>query len=224
MNTGLDQNGDALPPNQVDPEELGELYLKMRRHGATVEQAIMAAAPQPERPSVAASVVEELEKVGEIEELHVTTNFNGDMLGRKERNACCGPEGECRCKGARLDRTLCACGAMHYFDEGGNQIDDCLPGDSISLEQLAKNAGVDMRDVDEVDVVNHPPHYNFGTFEVLDVIEDWDVSYMLGNVIKYVARSPHKGNPIEDLRKAQFYLNREIERLVEREERLEAGS
>lgn len=60
----------------------------------------------------------------------------------------------------------------------------------------------------EIDPVNHPKHYTFGKFEVLDVIEDWELGFHLGNVVKYVARAKYKGNEIEDLKKAQFYLER----------------
>ena len=65
------------------------------------------------------------------------------------------------------------------------------------------------------DPVERPAHYNHGKFEVIDVIEDWglDKNYFLGNVIKYVARSSHKGNEAEDLKKARFYLNRYIDSL-----------
>lgn len=63
------------------------------------------------------------------------------------------------------------------------------------------------------DAVNHPRHYTFGKFEVIDVIEDWGLPYHLGNVVKYVARHEHKGSPLEDLRKARFYLDRYIQLL-----------
>jgi hypothetical protein len=63
--------------------------------------------------------------------------------------------------------------------------------------------------------VNHPPHYTSGRFEVIDVIEDWglDEDFCLANVIKYVARSGHKVNQLQDLQKAQFYLDRRVEQL-----------
>lgn len=61
--------------------------------------------------------------------------------------------------------------------------------------------------------VNHPKHYNNGKFEVIDVIEDWKLGFCLGNAIKYIGRADHKGNKLEDLKKAQWYLNREIEQL-----------
>jgi hypothetical protein len=62
------------------------------------------------------------------------------------------------------------------------------------------------------DMVNHPPHYTFGKFEVIDVIEDWKLNYNMGNAVKYVARAEYKGNKTEDLQKAIWYLQREIDR------------
>lgn len=59
--------------------------------------------------------------------------------------------------------------------------------------------------------VDHPRHYNTGNIEVIDAIEAWNLGFNLGNVVKYVARCDHKGTPLEDLRKAAWYLNREIE-------------
>lgn len=61
-----------------------------------------------------------------------------------------------------------------------------------------------------VDLVNHPPHYHVGKFEVIDIIEDLNLNYHLSCVIKYIARAEHKGNPLQDLKKARWYLDREI--------------
>ena len=62
------------------------------------------------------------------------------------------------------------------------------------------------------DLVNHPPHYTFGKFEVIDVLLDWfGTDPLLWQVGKYLARARHKGNTIQDLQKAAFYLNRAIE-------------
>ena len=61
------------------------------------------------------------------------------------------------------------------------------------------------------DPVNHPAHYKVGGIETIDFIEAKDLSYHLGNVVKYVTRADHKGNKLEDLRKAQWYLTRAIE-------------
>lgn len=68
------------------------------------------------------------------------------------------------------------------------------------------------------DPINHPSHYTFGKFEVIDVIFDWDLKYPLCNVVKYVARAGKKGGPekaLEDLKKAQFYLNYTIAKMEE---------
>ena len=65
------------------------------------------------------------------------------------------------------------------------------------------------------DTVNHPAHYTFGKYEVIDVINDWKLNFNRGNAIKYIARAGKK-NPdkeIEDLEKAVFYLQDEIKRL-----------
>jgi hypothetical protein len=61
------------------------------------------------------------------------------------------------------------------------------------------------------DNVNHPPHYKVGGIETIDFIEAKSLSYNLGNVVKYITRADHKGNKLEDLKKAQWYLNREVQ-------------
>lgn len=60
--------------------------------------------------------------------------------------------------------------------------------------------------------VNHPAHYQSDRFEVIDIIEAFELNFNLGNVIKYILRAGKKGDRLEDLRKAQWYLNREIEK------------
>jgi hypothetical protein len=65
----------------------------------------------------------------------------------------------------------------------------------------------------EVDPVNHPEHYKVGGIETVDFIEAKGLNYNLGQVIKYISRAYYKGNLMEDLKKAQWYLNREISTL-----------
>lgn len=60
--------------------------------------------------------------------------------------------------------------------------------------------------------VNHPQHYNAGKIEAIDVIEDWKLNFSLGCVVKYICRAEFKDSTIQDLEKASWYLNREIER------------
>ena len=66
------------------------------------------------------------------------------------------------------------------------------------------------------EAVNHPAHYNIGgNIEVIDAIEDWKLNFSRGNAVKYIARAgiKDKNKEIEDLEKAKWYLEREIERL-----------
>ena len=60
------------------------------------------------------------------------------------------------------------------------------------------------------DNVNNPTHYNTGTIEVITVIEDWKLNFNLGNAIKYIGRCEHKNNKKEDIKKAIWYLEREL--------------
>ena len=73
---------------------------------------------------------------------------------------------------------------------------------------------------EKVDLVNHPPHYNKGGMEVIEVIElvtggetggkrtgdQGFIGYLVGNIIKYLLRFEHKGNPVQDIEKAEWYL------------------
>jgi hypothetical protein len=62
----------------------------------------------------------------------------------------------------------------------------------------------------EADQVNHPEHYRVGGIETIDFIEKKNLGYNLGNAVKYISRADHKGNRLQDLQKAQWYLSREI--------------
>ena len=84
-----------------------------------------------------------------------------------------------------------------------------------------------------VDLVNHPPHYNKGGMEVIEVIElvtggktggkrtgdQGFVGYLLGNILKYLLRFEHKNkdNPVEDLKKARWYLDKLISVVSDKE-------
>lgn len=66
----------------------------------------------------------------------------------------------------------------------------------------------------KVDVVNKAPHYTFAgpVYEPINVIEAWDLGFRLANAVKYIARHKHK-NGLEDLKKARWYLDREISKM-----------
>lgn len=64
------------------------------------------------------------------------------------------------------------------------------------------------------DLVNQPPHYKSGGVETIDFIEAKQLGFHLGNVVKYISRAGIKShNPLEDLKKAQWYLNRYVAQL-----------
>lgn len=66
---------------------------------------------------------------------------------------------------------------------------------------------------DRDDMVQHPPHYTFSKYEVIDVLEAWfSTDPLLWQVGKYISRAGRKGPALQDLKKAKFYLERAIER------------
>jgi hypothetical protein len=67
------------------------------------------------------------------------------------------------------------------------------------------------KQITEREMVNHPDHYQGNKFEVIDVIEDYDLGFSLGNAIKYILRADKKGNRKQDLKKAIWYIQREID-------------
>lgn len=60
--------------------------------------------------------------------------------------------------------------------------------------------------------VDHPTHYQGKTLEVIDIIEDFDLDFLLGNAIKYILRAGKKNDLTKDLRKAIWYLERKCEK------------
>ena len=67
------------------------------------------------------------------------------------------------------------------------------------------------------DPVNHPSHYTQGKIECIDFITDKKLNFCRGNAVKYIVRAGLKdpAKEIEDLEKAVFYINREIQDLKE---------
>jgi hypothetical protein len=69
-----------------------------------------------------------------------------------------------------------------------------------------------------VDVVNSPPHYKSGGIEAIEGIEasmgpEAYAGYLKGNIMKYMWRYERKGKPVEDLKKARWYLDRLIQKV-----------
>ena len=67
------------------------------------------------------------------------------------------------------------------------------------------------------EAVNHPQHYGGenNQYEAIKVIEAWDLCFCLGNTVKYISRAVKKeiDKTVQDLEKAKWYLEREIENL-----------
>ena len=68
-------------------------------------------------------------------------------------------------------------------------------------------------EIEEKEMVDHPSHYNMGKYEAIDVIEDWNLNFNLGNAVKYISRAGHKDDIVQDLKKSLWYIDREIQRL-----------
>lgn len=101
---------------------------------------------------------------------------------------------------------------------------ECLPKYSkvpkkkeVAVEPVAQT--IEEHEVKAIkeDVINHPSHYTRGKIEVIDFIEDQQLPYHLGNVIKYIARAGYKGDKLEDLKKARWYLDRYINEVMQHE-------
>ena len=93
-----------------------------------------------------------------------------------------------------------------YSDDVEHFLVDVLDGDVFS-------DGIELVENTKDDVVNHPSHYKVGGVETIDFIEAKNLSYHIGNVVKYLSRADHKGNKLTDYKKALWYLQREIQNL-----------
>ena len=103
------------------------------------------------------------------------------------------------------------------FDPGANEVK--VPPNAVfkSADEQIKDLGALAKHLPLEDTVNHPNHYTASTLETIDAIEamvgqaGWSpaTGYRLGNVLKYLWRHAHKGG-LESLKKARWYLDREI--------------
>lgn len=84
---------------------------------------------------------------------------------------------------------------------------------------VEEDEGYDLSEhMEDVDNVNSPDHYNTGSIECIEYLQDnmsWDgfTGYLEGNCKKYMHRWRYKTKPLEDLKKARWYLDRLIEEL-----------
>ena len=92
-----------------------------------------------------------------------------------------------------------------------------VPKKKEEVVQIIEEVATQTTALPKEDVINHPSHYTRGNIEVIDFIEDQQLPYHLGNVIKYIARAGHKGDKLEDLKKARWYLDRYIKEVMPHE-------
>jgi hypothetical protein len=98
-----------------------------------------------------------------------------------------------------------------HEEDSGPLVDELI----ASLEEEISAPGVHefIPEGKPVDMVNKPDHYNHGEIECIDYLKDnmpyeAYLGYLEGNLKKYLHRWRHKGKPLEDLKKANWYLNR----------------
>ena len=80
---------------------------------------------------------------------------------------------------------------------------------TYNREPITTGCEICMKEEEKVD---HPVHYNQG-IEVIKYIESWDMDFSTGNAIKYISRHKFKGQALEDLKKAKWYVERLIQNL-----------
>jgi hypothetical protein len=94
---------------------------------------------------------------------------------------------------------------------------DYLANGTVTIAEKAKYKRAVVIESTEYDTVNHPKHYNSGStkcsacghhIEAIEIVKDF--GFCLGNTLKYILRHQFKGKPLEDLKKAAWYLNRAI--------------
>jgi uncharacterized protein DUF3310 len=79
----------------------------------------------------------------------------------------------------------------------------CIAAETIAI----KRESASLRDH-----INHPEHYERLKPEPIDIIDSWALGFYPAQILKYIARAGHKGPKIEDLKKAQYYINRWIQK------------
>lgn len=110
------------------------------------------------------------------------------------------------CKGYPTTGAGCSCPPTHPVTAPERPSNKPHPGSYEALRGTAAGAGL------PVDPVNHPVHYG-GKVECIDALEsalgpDGFRSYCRGNAMKYCWRADRKGNPVQDIQKAIWYLKR----------------
>ena len=123
---------------------------------------------------------------------------------------------KCRCKGS-CDCNPGTLGCRFTIEDKWKQ-DAGIKDNPYAKDHQHATASADtseqLVDIEHHEAVNHPAYYKTGGIEAIDVIEAWNLGFCLGNTIKYISRAGRKSDKVlEDLQKAVWYLNREINSL-----------
>ena len=114
----------------------------------------------------------------------------------------------------RVAETASKCGEQ--MAEAARRLTYTNPFTDGVMEELQYEEDMEAEWVGEQEMVDHPSHYNQGKIEVIDVIEDWNLDFHLGNTVKYIGRAGYKDDVLQELKKAKWYLERKIQ-LLEKE-------
>ena len=84
------------------------------------------------------------------------------------------------------------------------------------MENFIEKMLIELKQI-EMDSVNNPDHYKGkdNPYEAIKVIDAWKLGFSLGNAVKYIARAGAKGDKVEDLQKAMWYIQHEIDGLLD---------
>lgn len=98
--------------------------------------------------------------------------------------------------------------------EAKGELNSVPPKRGRPTKKVMKPSAKEHHSVEQADPINNPPHYTDGGIDTVTYIEAKRLGYHLGNVVKYVSRAGKKGTNagLEDLKKAQWYLSRAIEK------------
>lgn len=158
--------------------------------------------------------------------------FDQGTMARLKAKDCFKPKEEKECMKciysnlSEFELPCCECKYNTYdIDTNYKKTKDCFkPNEkghssncTISVKECNKDFtnedyGFEEISNDEIGMVNHPPHYVGHGIEPIEFIESHNLNFCLGSVVKYIARAPYKGNELEDLKKAKWYLEREIKK------------
>ena len=104
-----------------------------------------------------------------------------------------------------------------YFEKHVKHLNDAKPEEwDAASKSVGWGAGTSAPKGWMPDPVNKPSHYTHGKWEAIEVLEEFfESDPLLWQVGKYLLRHEHKGNSVQDLEKAAWYLNRKINKLKE---------